>query len=188
MNISCWNKSGHLYRFRFPRAIIFRRNIYHTHSQKSQITLPPSSEAKASWSQSCHTAIRDVTWNILNYGVPKSWQKCRMSLFSWNRDKSAGCLYFPAAILPLPLLKLVTAQAGTAGPLISQYKSTLAKLPSSQKKVREIPEPHPTIQSSLQNIPIMSSFSSTDKITFWSWRREVLAALGLSGMPRDQWA
>ena len=54
--------------------------------------------------------------------------------------------------------------------------------------VREIPEPHPTIQSSLQNIPIMSSFSSTDKITFWSWRREVLAALGLSGMPRDQWA
>ena len=26
------------------------------------------------------------------------------------------------------------------------------------------------------------------QITFWSWRREVLAALGLSGMPRDQWA
>ena len=68
-----------------------------------------------------------------------------------------------AAILPLPLLKLVTAQAGTAGPLISQYKSTLDKLRSSQKEVREILEPHPTIQYSPQNIPLMSSFSSTDK-------------------------
>ena len=54
--------------------------------------------------------------------------------------------------------------------------------------VRDIPEPHPTLQHSLQNMPIMSNFSSTDKITFWSWRREALAGLGLSGMPRDKWA
>ena len=34
----------------------------------------------------------------------------------------------------------------------------------------------------------MNNFSSTDEITFWSWKEEVLAILGLSGMPRDQWA
>ena len=34
----------------------------------------------------------------------------------------------------------------------------------------------------------MNSFSSTDGVTFWPWREEVLTILRHSGMPQERWA
>ena len=36
--------------------------------------------------------------------------------------------------------------------------------------------------------PDMSSFSSTDRITFWPWKKEVMTILRHSGMPHKHWA
>ena len=39
----------------------------------------------------------------------------------------------------------------------------------------------------LQTLFPMSSFSSLGTLTFWAWRREVLAALECSDIPKQQW-
>jgi hypothetical protein len=83
----------------FSESNAIQANYLPHTAQQSQITLPPLSEAKASWSQCCHTAIRDVTLNILNCGAPeittkfwdvyiflKSRQKCGINQqdFLWG--------------------------------------------------------------------------------------------------------
>jgi hypothetical protein len=59
---------------------------YFPHTRQSQITLQPSSEAKATLSQSRHTSF-------------KPYQRCNMEYFklwcSLYHVKSAGPIYFP---------------------------------------------------------------------------------------------
>ena len=80
-----------------------------------------------------------------------------------------------AAILPLPLLKLVLSQVDNMDSLISQYELKLDAMLSSQKIQEHFP-----MQPTQTRLP-MNSYSSTGTLTFWVWRKEVLATLGCSG-------
>ena len=78
------------------------------------------------------------------------------------------------------------AQAYSAVSLITQYKSTFDDLRLSQQSVGEIL--NPTAQPPAQNMTPINSFSSTDGVTFWPWREEVLTVLRHSGTPQERWA